>query len=99
MEQQVYLDDTETATLFCLGVMTDDHWEPVRVQGKIAYAYRSEAYAQEICAKHSCLKHTNTILPQEGSQHFSLPKSPLRNASSEMQELPERKKRLLPWGS
>src|SRR2546421_1289448 len=35
----------------------------------------------------------------EGSQHFSLPKSPLRNASSEMQELPERKKRLLPWGS
>ena len=31
-----------------------------------------------------------------GSQHFSLPKSPLRNASSGMQELPERKKMLLP---
>jgi hypothetical protein len=35
------------------------------------------------------------ILPL-GSQHFFLPKSPLRNAPSGMQELPERKKMLLP---
>ena len=38
-------------------------------------------------------------IAQVGSQHVSLPKSPLRNASSGMQELPERKKMLLPWGS
>ena len=31
-----------------------------------------------------------------GSQHFPLPKSPLRNVPSGMQELPERKKMLLP---
>jgi hypothetical protein len=38
----------------------------------------------------------DVTLPILGSRHFSLPKSPLRNASSEMQELPERKKRLFP---
>ena len=64
--QQVYLNDTETALLFCLGVMTDDHWEPLRVQGKVAYAYRSETYAQEICANQSYVKSHHAIaFPQD----------------------------------
>lgn len=49
--QKVYLDDTEIARLFCLGVTKANQWEPLRIQGKIGYAYSSEAYAQEICAR------------------------------------------------
>ncbi len=55
MIQEIYLDDTETAPLFCLGIVKKNHWEPLRVQGKIGYAYQSEAYAQEICANQSSL--------------------------------------------
>lgn len=51
--QQIFLDDFETATLFCLGVTKKGHWEPLRVQGKIGYAYQSETYAREICTRQS----------------------------------------------
>jgi hypothetical protein len=47
--QRVYLEDTRPTTLFCVGVMRRSHWEPLRVQGKIGYAYHSEAYAREVC--------------------------------------------------
>jgi hypothetical protein len=59
MIQQVYLDDTELATLFCLGVMENGHWEPLRIQGKIGYAYHSELYAQEICSNQSSLSSSS----------------------------------------
>jgi hypothetical protein len=59
MIQQVYLDDTELVTLFCLGVMENSHWEPLRIQGKIGYAYRSELYAQEICSNQSSLSSSS----------------------------------------
>ncbi len=50
MIQNIHLDDTETALLFCLGILKGDQWEPLRVQGKIGYVYRSEIDAQAICA-------------------------------------------------
>lgn len=63
--QQVYLNDTEAVPLFCLGVIRGNGWEPLRVQGKIGYAYRSEVDAQEICARHAYVAHvdTNSYLP------------------------------------
>jgi len=59
--QKIYLDDTERAQLFCLGVMKGDQWEPLCVQGKIGYAYRSEAYAREISTSQSCPRFTRSI--------------------------------------
>jgi len=61
MIQKVYLDDTEVALLFCLGTMKGDQWEPLRIQGKIGYAYRSEADAQEMCARQSRAHLTSSI--------------------------------------
>ncbi len=53
MIQKIYLHDAETALLFCLGVTKGDQWEPLRIQGKVGYAYRSEVDAQKICAGQS----------------------------------------------
>lgn len=51
MIQKIYLDDTERALLFCLGTMSGDQWEPLCIQGKIGYAYNSEAFAREVCTR------------------------------------------------
>ncbi len=59
--QKVYLDDAETALLFCLGVTRGDRWEPLCIEGKVGYAYRSEADAQEICARQLCSKPASSI--------------------------------------
>lgn len=65
--QRVYLNDTEAVTLFCLGVIGGNGWEPLRVQGKIGYVYRSEVDAQEICARHTYTARAsaNSYLPAE----------------------------------
>lgn len=69
MIQGIYLNDAETTPLFCLGIVKKNHWEPLRVQGKIGYAYQSETYAQEVCANQSSLTlvsrnmHVKEVLP------------------------------------
>lgn len=65
MIQKVYLDDTEVALLFCLGTTKGEQWEPLRVQGKIGYAYRSETEAQESCARQSHSQYTSSIRYQQ----------------------------------
>lgn len=65
MIQKIYLDDTEKALLFCLGVTKGDQWEPLCIQGKIGYAYRSEADAQRICAGQSYSTPTGSTRYQQ----------------------------------
>lgn len=66
--QQVYLSDNEMMLLFCLGRMRGGHWEPLRVQGKIAYAYQSEAYAQELCTQQMRLTRLRKNVLIEGTR-------------------------------
>ena len=63
MIQQIYLDDTGTIPLFCLGIVKKNHWEPLRVQGKIGYAYQFEAYAQKICSYQSSMRFADNNMP------------------------------------
>lgn len=63
--QQIYLEHSETATLYCLGEMKKNGWEPLRIQGKIGYAYQSETYAQEICARQARVSFIRNHRPVE----------------------------------
>jgi hypothetical protein len=65
MIQRLYLDDNESAIVYCLGTMNGSHWEPLRVQGKIAYAYRSREYAQAVCTSQNCAESADTLLTEE----------------------------------